>query len=149
MLPLTPLCVLIDGQLVSDAKLQPQKGRVASAIDPSFRFWREAIVSNAWAERVGEEIPDQLDGVWTRGEPFEGEGTLEGWPERRVAILDFWAGRACTREGAEVRGLVALFLEYEVQNGPHPLTAAEIADANSKSLCGDQLPQSISARATP
>lgn len=141
--PFTPLCFRVGGQVVSDAKLQPQKGRVAQGIDPSFRHWREAIVANAWAERVGEEIPDQLEAVWAEGVPFEGEGELVSAAERRQALLDFWSGRACTPEGAEVREMVALFLEYEVQDSPTPLTPGEVAAANEASLCGDRLPASL------
>ena len=137
--PLTPMCVRIGGQIVSDAKLQPQKYRVAQGIDPDFRDWRAAIVSNAWAERIGEEIPDQLDACWRDGQPFEGDAVLATPADRRREILAFRSSRACTPEGMEVRDLVDLFLEYEVQASDTPLSPEEIQTATSEDLCGTPL----------
>jgi len=137
--PFGLMCIRPGGQVVSPAKLNHQKARVAYTVDPELRDWREAIVSKAWSARVGEEIPTLLDAAWQDGVPIKGEAQLETPAQRRAAILDFWAGRACNAEGQEVRDLVTLFLEYEVQSSDHPLTASEIATASEANRCGDPL----------
>jgi len=108
--PFGLMCIRPGGQVVSPAKLNHQKARVAYTVDPDLRDWREAIVSRAWSARVGEEIPTLLDATWQDGVPIKGEAVLETPAQRRAAILDFWSGRACNDEGQEVRDLVALFL---------------------------------------
>ncbi len=137
--PFGLMCIRPGGQVVSPAKLNHQKARVAYTVDPDLRDWREAIVSRAWSARVGEEIPTLLDATWQDGAPIKGDAVLETPAQRRAAILDFWSGRACNLEGQEVRDLVALFLEYEIQPSDHPLTASEIAAASEANRCGDQL----------
>lgn len=135
--PFTPMCVRIGGWIVSEAKLTPKKGYVAAAIDPKVRSWRAAIVSEAMGRRLGEEIPDMLESVWTLGlMPGDEGGTPMPVEERRAVLLSFWSGRACTPEGAQARELVEDFLNYVVQDSPHPVTAEEQAAASAESYCG-------------
>jgi hypothetical protein len=135
--PFTPMCVRIGGWIVSNRKLTPKKGFVAGAIDPRVRQWRAAIVSNAMGQRLGVDIPDMLESVWTLGTmPGQEDTEPMNMEERRAALLGFWSGRACTPEGAQARSLVEDFLSYVVQDSQHPVTAEEQAYASAESYCG-------------
>lgn len=135
--PFTPMCIRIGGQIVSARKLHPKKGYVAEAIDPRVRQWRAAVVSNAMSTRLGEEIPDMIELIWTMGVmPGQEDAVPMSIPERRSALLAFWSGRACTPEGAAARELVADFLNYVVQDSAHPVTAKEQSIASAESYCG-------------
>lgn len=138
--PFTPMCLRVGGQLVSKAKLDPQKARVLAATHPQVTAWREALVGRAMEAKVGRELPDRLDQLWATGRPLEGEGPALATPEaRRAAMLDHWSSRTCTPEGAAVAEVVALFLEYEVQASATPMTAAEQSRANAAQRCGRRL----------
>jgi len=138
--PLSLMCIRLSGRLVSPARLSAQKGRTMDAMDAPLDAWQEAIASNATRERLDRQIPDELEALWTAGVPMGGVGEpVEGPDARRSAILMFWAGRACTREGAAAREVAALFLEYEVQASPFPLTEQEVAQANRLQRCEDRL----------
>jgi hypothetical protein len=138
--PLTLMCIRLSGRLVSPARLSAQKGRTMDAMDAPLDAWQEAIASNATRERLDRQIPDELEALWTAGVPMGGVGNpVEGPDARRSAILAFWSGRACTREGAAARDVAALFLEYEVQASPFPLTKEEVAQANRVQRCEDRL----------
>ncbi|MFT5679996.1 MAG: hypothetical protein ACI8RZ_000901 [Myxococcota bacterium] len=135
--PFTPMCIRIGGWIVSNRKLTPKKGYVAEAIDPRVRQWRAAIVTSAMGKRLGEDIPDMLESVWTLGTmPGQEDTAPMSIVERRAALLSFWSGRACTPEGAQARELVEDFLSYVVQDSPHPVTAEEQARASAESYCG-------------
>ena len=101
--------------------------------------WQEAIVSTATRERLDREIPDQLDSLWQDGTPMKvGVSTPHETPAaRREAVLAFWSSRACTPEGAAAREVAALFLEYEVQSSPFPVSVDELARANRMQRCED------------
>jgi len=138
--PFTPMCVRIGGQVVSRAKLEPQKTRVAEGTHAQVTAWREALVSRAMEQKVGRDLPDRLDQLWANGRPLEGEGTSIGDPTaRRQAMLDHWSSRTCTPEGDAVADVVALFLEYEVQASADPVTAAEQRQANAAQRCSRRL----------
>ena len=135
--PFTPMCVRIGGQIVSARKLHPKKGYVAEAIDPRVRQWRSAVVSNAMSTRLGEEIPDMIESIWTLGVmPGQEDAAPMSIAERRATLLAFWSGRACTPEGAAARELVEDFLNYVVQDSTHPATIEEQAIASAESYCG-------------
>jgi hypothetical protein len=135
--PFTPMCLRIGGQIVSPRKLTPKKGYVAEAIDPRVRQWRAAIVSDAMGRRLGEDIPDMLESIWSLGVMPGQEGAEPmSVTERRAALLAFWSGRACTPEGAQARAIVEDFLSFVVQDSPHPVTAEEQARASAESYCG-------------
>ena len=138
--PFTPMCLRIGGVVVSKRKLQPQKARVANALEPELRDWRAAVAAKAMAERVGETLPDQLDALWGEGVALDPQAPRVVAPaDRRAAILELWRSRTCTPEGAQVREVVALFLAFEVQASPFPVTRAEARRAQSDHPCGARL----------
>ena len=134
--PFTPMCLRLSGQLVSPRKLTPKKGTVVGAIDPKVRRWRAAVVSSAMGRRLNEDIPDMLESIWTLGVmPGEDDAAPMSYPERRASLLAFWSGRACTPEGAAAQALTVDFINYIVQDSTHPVTAEELAQANTESYC--------------
>lgn len=138
--PFTPMCVRVGGQVVSGAKLEPQKARVAEGTHAQVTAWREALVGRAMEQKVGRELPDRLDQLWASGRPLEGTGpTIGPAAARRQAMLAHWSSRTCTPEGDAVADVVALFLEYEVQASSAPVTAAEQREANSAQRCSRRL----------
>lgn len=154
--PFTPMCVRIGGQIVSTTKLDYSKGRVMDEIHDPTESWRQSIANQATWARVNDEVPEQVDATWREGAPIEiGGPELPTHAERRAALLDLWASRSDTPEGAMVARVVADFLEHEVQASPHPVTAAEQAAANAQaagvrtlSLSGTQ-PAPAAAPAEP
>jgi len=136
--PFTVMCVKLGGWLVSERKLSHKKRYVAEGMDPTLDAWRGALVANAMSRRLDEHIPDMLDEIWVRGEVPLGD-PLESHAERRMAILTFWASRACTPEGLRAREVTADFLRYEIQSSAHPVTAEEKAAAEDANLCGEPL----------
>jgi len=139
--PFALMCIKLGGRLVSPARLSAQKERTLDAMDAPLDDWQAAIASHATQERLNRQIPDELDALWGQGTPMGGgRGEPIPTPEaRRQAILDFWAGRSCTPEGAAAREVAALFLEYEVQASPFPLTPDEVARAQAAQRCEDAL----------
>lgn len=135
--PFTPMCVRLGGWMVSDKKLTAQKARVANALDPEVDAWQAAIVRYASAVRVGQEVPNLLTASWEEGAPLEAGGpTLPDPADRRAAILEFWATRADTPEGAAVRQVTGDFIQYVIQDSPFPATAEEIQAAEARCGCG-------------
>jgi len=136
----TAACIRVGGQLVSGRKLAHAKEDVVRATTFEIRQWRSALVSKAMEKRVNVEVPDLLADLWERGQP-DGEDGIQLWEasERRQAILQLWASRSCTPEGAQVRQVVMDFLRFEVQASPTPATTAEIDSANAQNRCGDIL----------
>ena len=94
------------------------------------------------SERLGTEVPDQLDALWRDGRGLDGEPVAEP-AARRAAILALWSSRTCTAEGRAVRAAVRAYLEYEVQPSAHPVTPAEEAATEQASACGDRLDLSM------
>lgn len=135
--PFTPMCLRLGGWMVSEKKLTPQKARVADALDADVDAWQAAIIRQANAVRVGQEVPDMLTATWEQGAPLEpGGATLEDPVARRAAILEFWASRADTAEGAAVRAVTGDFIRYVVQDSPWPATPDEIAATEARCGCG-------------
>ena len=135
--PFTPMCLRMSGWMVSEKKLTPQKARVAAALDPDVDAWQAAIARQATVVRVGQEVPDLLTASWEQGAPIEPGG--EALPDpaaRRAAILEFWATRADTPEGAAVRAVTGDFIRYVVQDSEWPATPEEIAAAEARCDCG-------------
>lgn len=138
--PFTLMCIKLGGRMVSPARLSAQKGRTFDAMDAPLDQWQEAIASSATQERLNRQIPDELEALWTDGVPMGGIGAPIQTPDaRRQALLAFWAGRSCTPEGKAAREVAALFLEYEVQASPFPLTPSEVTTANAAQRCEDTL----------
>jgi len=131
--PFTLMCIRIGGQIVATTKLDYQKGRVMDQIHDPSEAWRSAIANRATMARVDQELPAHLEATWKTGAPLEPSGpTLADPAARRVAILSFWASRADTPEGELVAQVAADFLSLEIQAGPDPVTAEELAAANQQ-----------------
>ncbi len=138
--PFTLMCIKLSGWLVSPARLEPQKARVANGIDPELRGWREAIIARNMEQRIGIDLPEALDQLWLEGKPMRPDRPPLPTPEeRRAAVLAFWAERSCTPEGQAVRDLVEIFLAMEVQRSPFPAPSAELRAAEATQACGDRL----------
>ena len=139
--PLAPhVCIRPGGQVVSPRRLGQAKGRVAEAVRPDADAWRTAVMSRAMDQRVNEEVPGQLDGLWLNGQAMQpGDPAVPDPKGRREAILEFWASRSCTPEGDRVADVAAMFIEREVQESPFPATADELRAANAASTCGRAL----------
>ncbi len=138
---ITPLCIKVGGQTVSRRRLQAHKERVVNGTSGYAAEWRAAVVSLAMDSRLGRDIPNMLDAIWMHGHMGEtGAPVLETYPERRAALLQFWAGRSCVKEGAQARELVADFIAYEVQPSDHPADRDEIRAANAAQRCEDAVP---------
>jgi hypothetical protein len=138
--PFTLMCIKVSGWLVTNARLDPQKERVATALQPEVRGWREAIIARNMKERINTDLPTALDALWLEGAPIEPDRPPLPTPvERRAAILQFWAERACTPEGQAVRDLVEVFVAMEVQRSDWPAPSAELRAAEAAQACGDKL----------
>jgi hypothetical protein len=139
--PFTPMCLRVQGVLVSKRRLQHHKTNVTESIEPMVYTWREAIVDRAMKFRVEEELPGILDAVWYEGRPLDSrEPLLADAASRRSEILTLWSSRTCTPEGDQVRAVVADYLVWEVQRSQTPANEAEIAEANEACPCTARLP---------
>lgn len=138
--PFGLMCIRVGGQVVSKRKLDAQKARVADAMDAEVDAWSTAVMQTAMHRKIHVELPAALDATWARGAPLEAGGpALPSPADRRRALADHWATRACTPEGAAVRQVVADFLENVVQASPDRMGAEEVAAANARSACGELL----------
>lgn len=150
--PFTPMCVRIGGQVVSTPKLDAAKGRVMEQVHDPSEAWRQSIANQATWARVNQEVPARIEATWATGSPVEPGGPSLATPrERRVALLEFWASRADTPEGAMVAQVVADFLELVVQTSPDPVTADELQAANQRAGGTRRLalPGAVSTSAAP
>lgn len=144
--PFTPMCLRLGGWMVSPTKLTPQKAKVAEAIDPEVDAWQAAIIRHANAVRLGQDVPNRLTATWEQGAPLEDGGpSLPDPVARRQAILEFWATRADTAEGAAVREVTGDFIRYIIQDSPWPASPDEIAATEARCGCA----ASILAEPTP
>ena len=138
---ITPLCIKLGGQTISKRRLQSHKERVVQGTQGYTREWRTAVINLAMDSRLGRDIPNMLDAIWSKGHTGEGDGmVLEDYTDRRNALMKFWAGRSCVKEGEQARELVHDFIVYEVQQSNHPATAEEIRLANAAQRCPDATP---------
>jgi hypothetical protein len=121
------LCVRFGGASVSHRKWQGVQTRTTDAIDPLVRTLGDRVADVATAETV-EELPARLEALWERGVPLEGKGQVATYPERRAAMVDFWASRTDTVWGEEVRRAVEAFVFEVVQSSAYPFTEAELEE---------------------
>lgn len=122
-------------ELVSARKLRPDRIRLMEDIQYEISAWRQAKTREAFAKALDEQLPDKLQALWDHGIPMYGEGTLETRAERRQALLSHWSTRACSPEGDAAAERIALFLEREVGESEHPMTAAEVRHAEHVETC--------------
>ena len=137
-LTITPACIQAGGQFISQRRLQHFKEDVVRSTRYEMRQWQSAVVAHAMDKRLGEEIPDMLEELWTTGmSESNSSSILLTAAERRAAILQFWSSRACVKEGEQARLVVADFLEYIVQTSENPASTDEIEKANNQQRCPD------------
>jgi hypothetical protein len=72
-----------------------------------------------------QALPDRLDRLWAMGEPMDGSGRVVPESERRGALLDYGAALPATPEGLKARRLVEAWLEENLAETEHALTAEE------------------------
>lgn len=120
---------------ISRRKLQPDRERLMEAIWLEVTAWRQARELEAFQRHVTTELPAQLTRLWEEGVPLYGGPTLATQIERRDALVDHWATRACSGDGDVVRSAVEAFLRYEVQESAVPLTADQVRSIEARSIC--------------
>ena len=130
------LCVHTGGQVVSKAKLDGKKGAADAETNMQRIAWGDALHDRGQAHRMAE-LPEALDLLWSEGIPIDGPGAprLPTPIERKTALVEFWATRTDTAEGAEVQALVRDFLLYEVSESPWPVTDADRELARGQCHC--------------
>jgi hypothetical protein len=132
-------CIHIGGWIVTKRRLQWQEYAVVEQSRDSMERYQEAVIARNLRLRTGEELPALLEALWERGEHPAGGPPLPTPAARRAALLDLWATRTCNEWGDEVREVVRLYLQYEVQASTTPFTAEEIAAANARRSCEQEL----------
>lgn len=118
-------CVLIptgcvqSGLGVSRRKLDAQKDRTLTAVEPQLRDLADRLADAALAETL-ELLPAQLDAVWTQGVPLAGGEPLPTYRARRAEILEFWSTRTDTEWGHHVQDTVGAYVRNVIQVSDHP-----------------------------
>ena len=130
------LCVHAGGQVVSKAKLDGRKGAANAATNDQRIAWDDALHDRGHARRMAE-LPEALDHLWSEGIRIDAAGAprIATPNERKTALVEFWATRTDTPEGAEVQALVRDFLLYEVSESPWPVTEADRDIARKECHC--------------
>jgi len=132
-------CIHVGGLVVSKRKLAWQKHAVLEGVGSAMERYEEALVLRALSQRMGEEIPEALDALWTDGLALQGQAMLADWQTRRQALLEFWISRNDNDWGRQARQAVRDFIAYEVQESEHPFTRAELEAANARRGWGEPL----------
>lgn len=124
--------------LPSKAKLKGPRRRALTAIRDDLDGLHEAQARMA-AEARWEHTVAKLDALWERGEPLDDGPILKEPADRRQAVLDLWATRTETEMGRLTMSRIADWLQGTVQASDHPLTDAEIAQAEARRHDGARL----------
>jgi hypothetical protein len=119
------LCVRWTGATLSHRRWMGVEKRTTTEIDPQVRELGDRVADLAVAHTV-QDLPAQLEALWTNGTPLSGEGTLATYEERRAALLDYWGSRTDTVWGDEVKRAVEAFVYGVVQSSDHPFTTEEL-----------------------
>lgn len=91
------------------------------------------VVQQTAAEDLLFVLPDRLDALWADGQRLDGVADPLHTPAaRREHVLGFWASRADTEVGDQVRTVVVDWLSATVQGSQSPLTATEIERAEAE-----------------
>ena len=147
---ITAACIQVGGQVISERKLAHFKADVARATSYEVRQWREVLIAHAMEKRLGEEVPDMLDDIWTEGKTDDHDAPLlDDHTQRRAVIMDFWASRSCVPEGDAVRRVAADFITEVIQHSEYPATVTEIEATNGAQRCPESIPLPISSTTTP
>lgn len=124
--PFTVLCVR-SGWLVNERKLAHSKEAIVEASTPNFEAWQELVMAKATVNRLQNEIPDLLDGLWLNGRSLERSDVfLETAAARKAEMLSFWESRTCTPEGEQVRNFIEDYILQEIQNSEHAYLQSEL-----------------------
>ncbi len=117
-------CVSIGGWLVSDRKLSSVQGEVLVSTQEKIRAMNDAVARRELGRRLNEDIPRDLELVWTRAELA---------PDQRKALLfEYWDARTDTPEGDAAKEAIESFLRGVVQQSETPYTAEELEALNTK-----------------
>lgn len=111
------------------------EARVARQIHPYIMQIAEARADGKLLESL-EELPNELDSVWYRGETVQGDA-LPTIISRQRFILDLWASRTRTRAGETIREAIADYLINEV-HPESPLPSRFVRQAEQ--ICGCDFP---------
>jgi hypothetical protein len=137
--PFTPMCIRASGWVVSKRRLQHSKTELVERTYPSVLSWQEAVAELATEQRLSEDIPDILSGIWEEGRHWQSEDRLETPEERRNTLSKFLSTRNCTPEGLAAKEVVLLFIEEEVQSSGFPFSKAEMEALTEASKCAKDL----------
>lgn len=122
-------CVRVGGFMVSQRKFRGYRGTAVDGVGGDVEEWSSRIADLS-IDRKLETLDQALLGLWLLGVPIQGTDELATPPERRAALLTYWASRTETVWGRRVREAVAAFVRGEVQYSTHPFTEDEIAAFN-------------------
>lgn len=122
------------------ASASPKKARGAQSetvatVEPLVLAYRQAIYARAHTLRM-EQLPGDLAAIWEDRVPGH---PMPTYAERRAAIVELWATRADTPEGADVMRGIEAFVHSEVEGGPNAFTPEELAAATARRQDGRQL----------
>ncbi|MFT5681205.1 MAG: hypothetical protein ACI8RZ_002111 [Myxococcota bacterium] len=123
----TPMVLLPVGKILigggvfgSRRTVQNMEASIWHAIEPELVVWQEAVRRQDQLFR-SEEIRQSVWAIWASDQPP---------PTRRGALVEMWLNTTDTDAGADVRAMIAVFIDDVVQVSPHPLTDEEVSRAN-------------------
>jgi len=120
------LCVRWTGASLSHRRWLGVEKRTTTAIDPKVRDLGDRVADLAVARTV-QDLPAELEALWTEGTPLDdGDATLVTHEARRAALLEYWATRTASVWGDEVKRAIEAFVYGVVQHSEHPFTQAEL-----------------------
>lgn len=121
---LVPLCIRPGGQLVSPRRYHQFEREAWTTLSEPVASWNDRIADAAIDVKLAN-LPERLDGLWTRGEPVDGEALLSDMAARRRALLDLWDSRTENDWGERIRAGVEAFVRDVVQPSATPFTEQE------------------------
>jgi len=120
-------------------KLDGAWAEVREATRGEITAYQEVVYATAFEERL-QAIAGQLDALWTAGVPLQGSGTPIPEAERMQAVVDFWAGRADTKEGLRMTKAVESWINNRLDVVPAEVqrqAEARRADGRAFPTLGD------------
>lgn len=125
-------CVKTGGQTVGRRKFMAQKVRTLDAVHPDAVALADRVADQQTEQKVND-LPDQLEALWSDGTPIDlGDAHLDTIAERKAALLSYWDSRSDTVWGDRVRLGVEAFIRGEIQGTPDAFTDPEIAAFNAQ-----------------